>query len=848
MDDIFFQLLGKDTIALTANRRLASYLQDQYAQYQKSQQKKVWITPSILPLSAWLINLWQSVNSSKTALNTIQEHCLWKTISQQPWSSIQTIQQAWKTLQDWAIDLTSLKAACNDSVKYFCQWIENFTAYCQENAWISLAEIPHQLLTKDLTTYLPKSIVLIGFDEFPPIIAKLLQRLQDQCHIKVIEASTLKSKVKRFELEDQESELYAMASWAFKEHQKNSSKKIACVIPNLTNIRPIVVRIFSEVFSNTPTFNLSAGQHLNEFSMIQTALLILREEWQALLQSPYLMQSDNDYDLCAHVDKIRRLNNLTHLDSHSLLTLFTSIQPRFPQSTFLKRLNRLLQFKKTLPELQSLTQWLESFTKILTILEWPGARTLSSTEHQVLQRWLKVQEELIQCSLIFDEMNYENALAILNHYISQVIFQPKSTETAIQILGILEIADLSFDAIWIMGLDNENWPPTASPNPFLPYALQMQNDMPHASAERELIFTKKTMQRLLSSANEVYLSNSKTAGDKILAPSSLINAFELNSLTDNKYMLPSLVLTNNQEHIENFSDHFGTPLSSSERVKGGTAILKYQAICPFKAYASFRLAAEPLETPDLGLSAKLRGQLLHQTLELIWKKIQTQKRLLTMNTEQLKKTISNAVNTAIDTQPISKSDTAFLPVEKKRLYKIISEWLVIEKERPPFSVTTQENTQQVSIGTLSFQCRIDRIDKLENNAYVVIDYKSGLSSIHDWFTERPPEPQLPIYCIFTNKKAYDGIAFAQIRAGAMQLKGLINENQKNMNNTNIVNINRFDNADNINCWNSLVIHWKKTLENLSYSFCQGQANVDPLASACNYCQLQALCRVNECQN
>jgi len=124
---------------------------------------------------------------------------------------------------------------------------------------------------------------------------------------------------------------------------------------------------------------------------------------------------------------------------------------------------------------------------------------------------------------------------------------------------------------------------------------------------------------------------------------------------------------------------------------------------------------------------------------------------------------------------------------------------------------------------------------------VIAAFRIGLASA-------PPDPQLPIYCVFGNNKAYDGLAFAQVRAGAMQFKGMISEKIPEIHDPGMVNINNFDNIDEINDWSTLTTHWKTTLENLSESFYQGRADADPLDSACDYCDLQSLCRVNECQS
>lgn len=72
-----------------------------------------------------------------------------------------------------------------------------------------------------------------------------------------------------------------MARWAYQSWQ-SGSKHIACVVPNLIGQRAQLLNIFTEVFSelaahplNPAPFNIAADTPLLEFSLIQTATLIL---------------------------------------------------------------------------------------------------------------------------------------------------------------------------------------------------------------------------------------------------------------------------------------------------------------------------------------------------------------------------------------------------------------------------------------------------------------------------------------------------------------------------------------------------------------------------------------------
>ena len=824
----FFSSLSKNTTVLTANRRLAADLQRQYDQYQRSQNQTAWPTANILPLNRWITQQWSQSEHDLMLLSPLQESSLWKKISQKNTATIPVIQQAWRQLHAWKIPLETLACSHHHAVQSFYQWATTLMTHCQKNHWITAAEVTLALSLD--TIILPEKIVLAGFDDQAPVTQDLLNRLSNRCCITTLNAPSVTATVKRYALDHTESEIQHMATWAHQLHQINADLKIACVIPNLTAIRHDVVRHFSDTFNDAMAYNIAAGQSLSAFPIIQVALHIINDQWDRLLQSPYAASHDEDIDFGALVDKIRRAKQIKHLNLSALLPILSQQQPHFPASSLLKRCNQLRQHQKKRPTQQTLTDWLADFTQTLSIMQWPGHRTLNSVELQIMNRWQHALEELTACQQIVGNLTYQQAYDLLNNHIEQIVFQEKTQHKPIQILGILETAGLSFDHLWLMGLDNENWPAASSPNPFLPYALQRDEKMPHACAERELHFTEKTQKRLLTSAPSICLSSPNQAGDKQLKPSRLITHFSASEPDPIRQEKKQMSKTNNP--IEYLEDHQAPHITEAEIIQGGTYILKLQSICPFKAFATLRLNADHLEQPKTGLCARQRGQLLHTVLEKLWKQLQSQMQLINTDETELNQMIEQAITQTLSTANFSSHHRAFIAVERQRLSNIIQDWLAIEKDRQPFTVVANEEQHTLQIGQLSFRCRIDRIDELHNQKRLVIDYKSGYTRIEDWYGERPADPQLPIYCVFAhNTEAYSGVAYAQVRAGKMQFKAVTSEDSEFF-------------PDNISHWSELTSHWKTTLTQLSNDFFAGHAQVNPLIPACEYCELKPLCRVN----
>jgi ATP-dependent helicase/DNAse subunit B len=168
---------------------------------------------------------------------------------------------------------------------------------------------------------------------------------------------------------------------------------------------------------------------------------------------------------------------------------------------------------------------------------------------------------------------------------------------------------------------------------------------------------------------------------------------------------------------------------------------------------------------------------------------------------------------------------------------------MLEKNRPDFKVMSVEQKREVKIGPLELTLRIDRIDQLSDGSHLIIDYKTSKNnSLKYWFTERPDEPQLPLYCI-THSAETGGIAFAEIQAKTFSLKG-ISKNALDI--KTMIPFHKVNFAEN-KTWNEQLQSWQHILEKMSHDFYQGVASVDPKnpAETCQYCDLQSLCRIHE---
>jgi len=258
-------------------------------------------------------------------------------------------------------------------------------------------------------------------------------------------------------------------------------------------------------------------------------------------------------------------------------------------------------------------------------------------------------------------------------------------------------------------------------------------------------------------------------------------------------------------------------------------VLSDQAACPFRAFAKWRLSAEPLEEPESGLDARDRGKLLHALMREIWVRLKTYSNLK----KDLAPVITQAAQTAVSEMGL---EGRFAELERERLAKLAREWLELETRRAPFEVAFVEQQRDIKVAGLEFQSRIDRMDKLkEGGGHVLIDYKSSrMLSPRQWDGPRPDDPQLPLYAVAAPEELA-AVVFAKVRPGEMRFMGFSR------------NPNVIPQVNAAQSWPALLAEWKKDADALGRSFASGEAQVDPKEGlkTCRLCELHTLCRVYE---
>ncbi|MBY0378310.1 MAG: hypothetical protein K2Q33_07100, partial [Gammaproteobacteria bacterium] len=555
---------------------------------------------------------------AKVCLTTEQTLAQWeKTIQSYPSTiallskahkTAQLAHSAWELLHAWQIPLARLENSHLNETEQFLAWLIPFKAALKKNNWLTLAELPAYLSKHLPQTYCSTlaPLYLVGFDEIEPNLSALLSTLQQYgLKLKFWDEKQPLTKTHKLSCDNHLAELSLALHFAKNELAQDPNARIGIVVPELKTHRNTLISLsqklfYPDAFLREPEahqfVNISGGIRLSDTLLVQTIFMVLKlkndriaiPDLYWLWHSPYLNFKEYEtlrplleLPLCqkynkylSHTTLLRFLCQQLHLENKETLPFYTALQT--PPSHYSSP--------------QSHHTWVEIFHHYLVALGFPGNRSLSSSDVQHLHAWEDLLRTFASLDTVNAKISFEEAITQLHYLCEQKLFQAKTEDAPIQILGLLEASGLEYTKLWITGLNEGALPSNPRPHPLLPISLQKQWSMPHADAVREFNFSQKIVSRLLSHSTESICSYSEEDKGILLRPSPLIHDFPplnrtLLPLAATETEIPSL----KTEYIQDF---YGLKIAEQEAVSGGSHLFKLQAQCPFQAYATLRLKVE----------------------------------------------------------------------------------------------------------------------------------------------------------------------------------------------------------------------------------------------------------------
>ena len=686
--------------------------------------------------------------------------------------------------------------------------------------------------SQQLQTAFTKKIVLLGFRELSAIQAGLFKACQDLGAELYILDSDLEEpgELQVIRTQNRAEELAAAVNWAKQMLEKYPRGRFAIIDPLLqtelnTVRRYLHERIQDEGLKADLLYNVAIGRPLSDWSIVRSALAWLKlfislvgknriatqDLGESLLLAQEALVSAWADQLSALDLKLRQNSKVSynknqveqflHDINDEFSELIDSAFALFPADEKHLRLNR----------------WLQKFRSFFEIFAFPGIKKLSSAQYQVCNAFDQALKTAAGLSPSLDHMTASEAFHLLERVCLQQIFQPQRAATAqLDVLGILEAEGAKWDAVWILSLQDDVLPTVPKPNPLLPKAALLRVDAPRTDHRREFLWAEAMLKSLLETAPNIKISWHAFAGEMPTKASPLISQYlaeeqwsNLDELAE-LHQRPTQSRQLNQADLEFLRDDYGPPVPDDALLSGGSRLIDLQAINPQWAFAAYRLhMREFAPYPRYELDRLQRGSFIHASLERFWNEVRAQSTLNSMSDDELKDKISEVVDASARSELLFDS-AALLALEKDFAKSQLFHFLKLEQSRElAFTVAEVEKSAEIALSKIKIRVKIDRVDFLQNESYLYLDYKTGTlpSYKKNWYRERPIDLQLPLYAAYGEHPINDigGVGFGGLKPKDMGFAGVGSVSWSYPGNSKVEEKTESDFAQQLSVWKGVLM-------------------------------------------
>jgi probable DNA repair protein len=879
--------IARGWVVVTANQRAAQTLRRAYDLERRAKGLGLWQPPRIYAWETWLKAVWERLlpdgAASALLLNETQERSVWRAVIEsdravtaatlRPVDALADLAaDAWARLHGYRARARLAAAADTTDTRAFSRWAGEFERRCGRGSYLTPAQLEEALRAavdagQEIT---PTGMVLVGFDTMTPAQAALAEAFREAgSEIEEVgteaaggqaSAGVLVAAVDGYE------ELSAAARWVRERLAEDPAARLAVIVPSLETERAQIERVFREVLApelndiatrnDVAPYEFSLGVPLAQTPMAACALSVLRWASEALpldriagvLLSPHFASARQE-EASEHLARAEfdafTLRQRPLLQPELSIEGMVRIAAGSKQAAGMPVLLRQLRVLRAAVRdsgvagtVRGYGEWAATMHELLQKAGWP-AGSLDGAEFQTLRKWESALDELATLDFEGARVDFATALRGLERIARETLFAPESRHAPVQLMGPLESAGSTFDAVWFLRAADRTWPTRPAANPLLPWRLQRELAMPGADPAQDAAHARRVTARIAASAPAVVFSYARHTAEAVQRPSSTLTGLGL-EMREVKAIAPVAPMRRLVE-LEAFADRVPVPAPPDAVLHGGAAVLRSQAACSFRAFAEHRLFSTALEPAGLGLDPRDRGSLVHQVLDQFWAGALSQDALRAMPFGERKALLGVSIDEALGKHvraAVGAWERAYLATERSRLMRLLGDWLEYELTRRPFVVQAREQKlEDVRIGPLRLSVRVDRIDRTPDEAEIILDYKTGRAEPAAWFSERPDEPQLPLYAVLSGSANLAAVAFASVRPGNfMELKGIESH----------AGVLPKTTAPEAGTFAEQVGEWGRVLTDLAVAFYAGRAEVAPkkYPATCERCQQRLLCRLN----
>ena len=718
----------------------------------------------------------------------------------------------WQRLKNWQLPMQQLAALEQYSELQFAPWCDEFEQRLEANQ-LTTVELALQATPE---TGKNRLLLVTAGSDISPLDLHFLKKCFEQ--VQIVQLATGKCRSFRCRQPDRDSELHAAACWAAAILDKDAKARIAIIRTELDLPAETWIRETQRMLARGQALRSGFTRPLRRGALPAASLLLQLNRSQlalsqarAILQSPFWGQYPHDFSqrsawetrICGFARRQLKRRQLINCAREAAVELDLD-----RTADLSHRLQALVDLADKFPARQSLQQWAQCFSQQLDSLGWPGKRLGGEEAERARETWLEVCRELTTLDRVSGEVNLSRALSLLDQVLAGLQIAPDATGSGVNLLDTIESA-VGFEYIWLMGADNSRWPGASQPHSLIPVALQIERGMPRADAKRELTLCQQLLRHLEQNCQQLCFSICSDGSDEGVDFSPLLPDCEDLTLS----IAPANPIAGSWQWVDCAT---APPLApSTEHTRGGAGLINSMLASPFSAFARYRLEAKPLPKPGSGISAALRGTLVHRALEYFWKDIEGSEALQKMSSAELHNHLDHCCQRALGDKELQAADfpAAYLQSIHRWLIRLLDLWVSIEKERGPFTVKALESFHEISVGPLVLNLKIDRIDQAADGRLILIDYKTGNATFKSTeLTQSPPaNAQLPLYSLCIDE-ALAAVVIANVRLEKAAIKGMGPNPQHAW-------------IEDVTDWDSMREQWRRDLAQVAADFAAGECAV-----------------------
>lgn len=820
---------------VTASRRLARLLSNEYNARQVKNGKAAWLTPVIVAWPDWLARLLASAGpgTRPARLNNHQSRVLWERILRDaindPLANIPGLtrhtRDAWKRLHEWQVPFDEcVAAACSRDQRVFAAAASRYRELLAAEGWIDDAMLASEVAGAACagTVDLPERVLVAGFDRLTPEADSLFGALRAR-GVVVDRTPPLKPAAKASVIasDDPDAELRTAGKWAHAQLEEHPESRIGIVVTGLEQDSARATRLVREGMvpgwqygrgARRAAVNVSLGGRLSDYPAVEIALLLLRwthagisgKDLSLLLRTPFLGREPVDARARLELE-LRRMPERSWTPE-LVLRAFSDRETADDAADWLARLGKLVDIRRSPGREAPPAQWAAVLDSLLEDAGWPGAAPLESADFQLVNRWRDLLNDLARLDLVVPKMTLANAVGHVGAMAADTVFQPEMDGAVVEVLGPLEAAGVEFDRLWIAGLTASRWPPAGRPTALISRRLQRHYGMPDADPDDTAAYAKRVIDRLRGSAPVCICSYPRQTGDAIETVTALLpdiaggadladpgwHAVQLCGLA-----IPKLLSSDPVPAVR-----------PDETVVGGAAIIQWQRDEPFTAFALGRLGISMLRPMVPGLSPMLRGNLIHAAAFHLYRDRPSQADIRSWLGAELEQRAATAVKAAFPRYE-RHSDSVLrqlFALERQRVERLLRELVEADLQREPFVVHAVEEATEFVMAGVHLGLRIDRIDRCEDGGVAILDYKTGSRKKFLDGNGEPVDAQLVVYAIASAEPvAALGFYNVDSRETALDASGR--------------------DAMGADGWAEALVRWSRSIENAAGEFAAGDVRI-----------------------